>query len=108
MEASPSRKPGRSPEPGGLNRQPATIAQPEGPREIADAPWPAELGFRTRLLVAAAAATDVPVRTAVASIMFGASLQWGASPGAWRERSRLRFYAEQAQTRDPGVVFPKP
>jgi hypothetical protein len=58
--------------------------------------------------VAAAAATDVPVRTALASIMFGASLQWGASPRAWRERSRLRFYAEQAQTHDPEVVFPKP
>jgi pimeloyl-ACP methyl ester carboxylesterase len=92
----------------GRERQPATIEQPEGPREIADAPWPAELDLRTRLIVAAAAATDVPVRTALASIIFGACLQWGLSPGAWRERTRLRFYAELAQTQDPAVVFAEP
>src|SRR5437764_13864932 len=114
MEASRRRNPaadsGRTagPRSGGAERQPATIEQPEGPREISDAPWPSELDLRTRLIVAAAAATDVPVRTALASIMFGASLQWGLSPGAWRERTRLRFYAELAQTRDATVVFPKP
>jgi pimeloyl-ACP methyl ester carboxylesterase len=108
MEASPSRKPDRGAEPGEPDRRPATIEQPEGPREIADAPYPSELGLRTQLIVAAAAASDVPVRIALASIMFGAALNWGLSPGAWRERSRLRFYAELAQTRDPELVFPKP
>lgn len=108
MEASPSRNRGSSGESEAADRQRATIEQPEGLREIADAPWPSQLGLRTRLIVAAAAASDVPVRTALASMMFGASLPWGASPAAWRERSRLRFYAELAQTRDPEVVFPKP
>lgn len=108
MEASPSRKPGRHAEPGEAAGRPATIEQPGGPREIADAPYPSELGLRTRLIVAAAAATDVPVRTALGSIMVGASLPWGVSPRAWHERSRLRFYAELAQTRDPELVFRKP
>jgi pimeloyl-ACP methyl ester carboxylesterase len=108
VEASPWRNPDRSTEPDRVGHQPATIEQPEGPREIADAPWPSGLDLRTRLIVAVAAATDVPVRTALASIMFGASLQWGASPSAWRERSRLRFYTELAQTHDPELVFPKP
>jgi pimeloyl-ACP methyl ester carboxylesterase len=114
VEASPQRNPaasfGRSGEAGprAVDPQPATIERPEGPTEIADAPWPSGLDLRTRLIVSAAAATDIPVRTALASIIFGASLQWGLSPGAWRERDRLRFYAELAQTGDPEVVFPKP
>jgi pimeloyl-ACP methyl ester carboxylesterase len=112
VEASPSRKQAARPrsgaDPDWSATQPATIEQPEGPTEIANAPWPSELGLRTRLIVAAAAATDVPVRTALASIIFGASLQWGLSPAAWRERSRLRFYAELAQPGDPAPVFPKP
>ena len=114
MEASQRHKQQASsrrsadPRPRGADRQPATIEQPEGPREISDAPWPSELDLRTRLIVSAAAATDIPVRTALASIMFSASLQWGMTPGAWRERGRLRFYAELAQTRDPELVFPKP
>jgi len=72
------------PRPRGADRQPATIEQPEGPREISDAPWPSDLDLRTRLIVSAAAATDIPVRTALASIMFSASLQWGQTPGDWR------------------------
>jgi pimeloyl-ACP methyl ester carboxylesterase len=63
---------------------------------------------RTRLLVAAAAATDIPVRTGLASVMFAAGLPWGLSPAAWRERGRLGFYAELAQTHDPSLVFEKP
>jgi pimeloyl-ACP methyl ester carboxylesterase len=114
VEASPERQPpagsphGAASGPREVVPQPATIEQRDGPREIADAPWPSELDLRTRLLVAAAAATDIPARTALASIIFGASLQWGLSPGAWRERRRLGFYAELAETHDPEVVFPKP
>jgi hypothetical protein len=113
VEASPDPKPpessGRSERarPRAVDPQPATLEQ-DGPEEIADAPWPSALDLRTKLIVAAAAATDVPVRTALASIIFGASLPWGLSPSAWRERRRLGFYAELAETRDPEIVFPKP
>jgi pimeloyl-ACP methyl ester carboxylesterase len=91
-----------------VDPQRATIERPEGPKEITDAPFLSALDLRTRLIVAVAAATDIPVRTALASITFGASLPWALTPGAWRERGRLRFYAELAQTRDPEVVFPRP
>jgi pimeloyl-ACP methyl ester carboxylesterase len=60
------------------------------------------------LLVEAAAATDIPVRIALASILFGATLPWGLSPAALRERRRLGFYAELAQTGNSEVVFRKP
>lgn len=78
------------------------------PPPVSGAPPPDQLGLPTRLLVAAAAATDIPVRTGLASVMFAAGIPWGFSPGAWRERELLGFYAELARTRDPEVVFPKP
>jgi pimeloyl-ACP methyl ester carboxylesterase len=79
-----------------------------GPRAVSGAAPPDELGLPTRLLVAAAAATDIPVRTGLASVMFAAGLPWGLSPEARHERRRLAFYAELAQTRDPELVFPAP
>jgi alpha-beta hydrolase superfamily lysophospholipase len=85
-----------------------TIQERTGPRAVPDPPTPEPLGLPTRLLVAAAAATDVPIRTGLASIMLGAALPWGLTPGAWRERERLRFYAELAHSRDPDTVFAEP
>lgn len=82
--------------------------RPAGPRRVSGAPEPERLPLATKLLVAAAAATDIPVRTGLASVMLAAGLPWGFSPGAWRERRRLGFYAELARTRDPGAVFHKP
>ncbi len=97
MEASPRR----------VRPRPETLERPEGARLVHDFPERG-LPLRTRLLVAAAAATDIPVRTGLASIIFGASLQWGLSPSAWHERRRLSFYAELAETRDPEAVFKRP
>lgn len=97
MEASPRR----------ARARPETIEQPEGAKPVADYPEH-ELSLRTRLLVAAAAASDIPVRTGLASIMFGAGLQWGLSPKAWHEREKLRFYAELAETHDSQQVFKRP
>lgn len=106
MEASPRpvrTRAARAPGPA-----PATLEQAGGPKPVPQTAPLEELGLRTRLLVSAAAATDIPVRTALASIMFAAGLPWGLSPGAWRERERLGFYAELAETGDPAVVFKKP
>jgi hypothetical protein len=86
----------------------ATVEQGGEAKPIEDADPLEAVGLRTRLLVGATAATDIPVRTALASIMFGASLPWGLSPAAWRERGRLAFYAELAETGDPRVVFKRP
>jgi pimeloyl-ACP methyl ester carboxylesterase len=97
MEASPRRV-----------EQPVTLQRATGPEPVADAKVPEGLKLHTRLLVAAAAATDIPVRTGLASIMFAAGLPWGLSPGARRERGRLGFYVELAETHDPAVVFPRP
>ena len=94
MEASPERA--------------APVEQRSTPRAVSGAPEPEQLALRTRLLVAAAAATDIPVRTGLASVMFAAGLPWGLSPGARRERERLGFYAELARSRDPDVAFAKP
>jgi pimeloyl-ACP methyl ester carboxylesterase len=79
-----------------------------GPKPVSGAPEPEHLPLPTRLLVAAAAATDIPVRTGLASVMLAAGLPWGFSPGAWRERGRLGFYADLARTQDPDAVFEKP
>ncbi len=98
MDASPSPiEPGE-----------ATLEQFGGPDPVPEAPALEELSVRTRLLVGAAAVTDIPVRTALASIMFGAALPWGLTPGAGRERKRLRFYAELAESADSSIVFPRP
>ncbi len=97
MEASPRR----------IRVSPETIEQTQGAKRVADYPEE-ELSLRTRLLVAAAAATDIPVRTGLASIIFGSALQWGLSPAAWHERRRLAFYAELAATHDPQTVFKRP
>ncbi len=105
MEASPRRQASTRRAPARGN---ATLEQVEGPKPVPESPAPEQLRLPTRLLVGAAAATDVPVRTALASIMLGAALPWGLSPAALRERKRLRFYAELAGTRDPAVVFKKP
>lgn len=86
----------------------ATLEQAAGPKPVAEAPTLEQLGLRTRLLVGAAAATDIPVRTALASILLGAGLPWGLSAGASRERARLGFYAELADTGDAKVVFKRP
>ena len=105
MEASPEPL-----EPGARRaaRGRTTLEGPDGASPVPEAPALEALGLRTRLLVGAAAVTDIPVRTALASIMLGASLPWGLSPGAWRERDRLRFYAELAESSDPTIVFKKP
>lgn len=97
MEASPRR----------ARPRPETLEQPEGARPVAGYPEQ-ELGLRTRVLVAAAAATDIPVRTGLASVMFGAALPWGISPGAFGERKRLRFYLELAESHDAEAVFARP
>ncbi len=104
MEASPRRADTR----GAPATPRATLEQAEGPTPVPEAPAFEQLGLRTRLLVSAAAATDIPVRTGLASILFGATLPWGLSPGAWRERGRLGFYAELAESGDPEIVFRKP
>jgi pimeloyl-ACP methyl ester carboxylesterase len=104
MEASPQRGPRGAPP----DRARVTLEQVEGPRAVSESAPLDQLPLRTRLLVEAAAATDIPVRTALASIMFGAALPWGLSPGAWRERGRLRFYAELAEASDPELVFRRP
>src|SRR5438105_804788 len=88
--------------------QPVTLQRATRPEPVEEPREPEGLKLRTRLLVAAAAATDIPVRTGLALIMFAAGLPWGLSPGARRERERLGFYAELAETQDPEVVFPKP
>jgi pimeloyl-ACP methyl ester carboxylesterase len=95
-----------SPQP--LGSAPATVETLTGPRAVPDPPTPERLSLRTRLLVAGAAATDIPVRTGLASIMLGAALPWGLSPGARREPDRLRFYSELAETHDAGAVFRQP
>jgi pimeloyl-ACP methyl ester carboxylesterase len=97
MEASPRRV-----------EPPVTLQRAGGPQAVPDPTEPERLKLHTRLLVAAAAATDIPVRTGLASIMLGAGLPWGFTPSAWQERSRLRFYAELAHSRDPEAVFRKP
>ena len=88
--------------------QPIGGGQPAGPHAVSGAPPTERLALPTRLLVAAAAATDIPVRTGLASVMFAAGLPWGLSPGAWRERQRLGFYADLARTQDPDAVFETP
>ncbi len=98
MEASPRR----------AEPAPATVEQLTGPHALPDPPEPEHLSLATRLLVAGAAATDVPVRTWLASVMFGAALPWGLTLGARKERERLRFYSELAESRDADAVFRRP
>jgi pimeloyl-ACP methyl ester carboxylesterase len=105
MEASPRRAKANVP-PAAASR--TTLEQIGGPEPVFESLPVEQLGFPMRLLVGAAAATDIPVRTALASILFGASLPWGLSPGAWKERDRLPFYAELAESGDPEVVFKRP
>jgi hypothetical protein len=95
-----------SPQP--LEPADATVEQLTGPEAVPDPPVPDRLRLPTRLLVAGAAATDIPVRTGLASIMFGAALPWGLSAAARREPERLRFYAELAATHDADLVFRTP
>jgi hypothetical protein len=103
-----SRRAARPPAPRAPRPLAATLEQADGPKPVAESPPLEQLGLRTRLLVGAAAATDIPVRTALASVVFAAGLPWGVSPGARRERERLGFYAELATTADPAVVFKRP
>jgi hypothetical protein len=87
----------------------STLDAPEGQHELSDGrPDPAELSLRTRLIVGASAATDVLVRTALASAVTASALPWSVSRRARRERDQLRFYEELGEDHDREAVFAKP
>ncbi len=102
-ERSEPARGGRQPEP-----ELATLQHPEGLKTLPDPPEPAPLGPRARLIVAAAAMTDLPVRTALASVMFASGAPWVLSGDGESEREQLAFYRELAEQGDPGLVFERP
>jgi hypothetical protein len=68
-----------------------------------------ELDLRARAVLGTAVAADLALRTAVASLVAGATAPWALMPGnIGRERSRLDFYAELAAERDAERAFPRP
>lgn len=70
-------------------------------------PDPSELGWGNRALYHGSVGFDYALRTALATLLAGASLS--AASGNWqRERKRLEFYEEFASVRDASVVFEPP
>jgi pimeloyl-ACP methyl ester carboxylesterase len=72
-------------------------------------PERSELGLRTRLVVEAAAAGDLGLRTVAASLVTASVLPLALSPGrVRRERAHLAFYADLAAAADVDRSFPAP
>ena len=71
-------------------------------------PRASELDLRARLLLQGSVVVDYGLRTALASVLAGASL--AGAPGMLRrgEARRLGFYAELAEARDAAAVFAAP
>jgi alpha-beta hydrolase superfamily lysophospholipase len=66
------------------------------------------LPIRKRVVLEATVATDMVLRTGLASAVSAAGLPWVFSSSAREERGRLAFYRELAQTGDAKLAFPPP
>lgn len=66
------------------------------------------LDLRKRLVVDASAASDLVLRTALASAVAVLAAPWTLSSAPSRERRRLPFYEQLAQRADAASVFPRP
>lgn len=90
------------------SKQPTTVETASGPRPSSPEPTLPELDLAGRLVLGASVATDVVVRTGLASTIVGAATPWALSLGARKERKRLRFYSELADAEDASQSFPPP
>jgi pimeloyl-ACP methyl ester carboxylesterase len=68
----------------------------------------ADLGFNERLLLRGSVATDLALRTALASAISTTMLAADPVRRLRAERKKLEFYAEVADARDPRAVFADP
>lgn len=71
-------------------------------------PSPGDLGLGSRLAYHAAVGSDYALRTALATALSSSLVPAALRPAGRRERERLEFYAELAESGDPGVVFQPP
>lgn len=80
------------------------------PMAAADAalPSPRDLEPAARLAYHAAVAGDHALRTALATALSASLVRSAVRPAGRRERRRLEFYAELAESRDPAMVFQPP
>ena len=78
---------------------------------IVSAAWTEDaprLSLRSRALLEASVAGDIALRTALASVLGGALARAAVCSTGRREGRMLAFYAELAETGDPGEIFATP
>ncbi len=79
----------------------------EGSVPVEEAPEP-RLGLTERLIVGGSAASDLVVRTALASVISLSATPWALGGAARGERRRLAFYRDLVGARDAALTFPRP